>query len=213
MVRSKRLLAALLVVLTLLPFAALAENVTYDVAGDTLTVSYTGCQAGGYYSLFLLKPGASLSGFGVSDVLFVDQLTADAGGRIEALFVSPALPAFTAVLGGTFASGSSPRSIGSWEGATDRKTLNLPARLSEIQASAFEGGTFTHVYLGESVTSIGSRAFANCASLVYIYIPDTAATIADDAFAGSSGVVIGCHEGSPAARYAQSHGIDIVIVG
>ena len=84
--------------------------------------------------------------------------------------------------------------------------------LTKIEDSAFEGDTFTHVYLGESVTRIGSRAFADCEQLLYIFIPNPDTFIADDAFDGSPNVVIGC-PGGEVSSYAEAHGIPCEIVG
>ena len=90
---------------------------------------------------------------------------------------------------------------------TEELPLRLPNDLQEIQEAAFAGGGFTHVYLGNRVKTIGSRAFANCKKLVYIHIPDSVTSIADDAFSGSTRVVIACSEGSAAARYAARVGL------
>lgn len=82
----------------------------------------------------------------------------------------------------------------------------LPAYLKTIEAEAFSGGAFTSVKLPETATSIGSRAFADCPSLRYIYIPEATGTIASDAFSGVSGLTILGHSGSYAEFYAQRNG-------
>ncbi len=90
------------------------------------------------------------------------------------------------------------------------RNLNLPADLQVIEESAFENGIFTHVYLGDQVTAIRSRAFAGCRSLEFIYIPATVTAIADDAFEGSSLQTIYSEQGSAAEAFANAHGIDFV---
>ena len=186
-------LALAITFLLIMPHAAMA-GVTYDAVSDRLTVSYDQCTPGGQVSLFLLQPSAAAGGFSVSDVLFMDQLTAGGNGRIEALFIGSALPPFKAVIGGNFTDGGvSPREIGNWAGSAEVRTLTMPAQLTAIEESAFEGGTFTHVYLGEQTASIGSRAFADCQNLLYIYIPDSVTDIASNAFEVCDSLTIGCH--------------------
>ena len=88
----------------------------------------------------------------------------------------------------------------------------LPDSLTTIEAEAFEGGAFRYVQLPEGVTSIGSRAFADCPNLAYIYIPEETDTIARDAFEGVSGLTILGHSGSYAEVYAQRNGIAFIAV-
>ena len=47
----------------------------------------------------------------------------------------------------------------------------LPADLSRIEADAFRKDTFTSVYCGENVSSIGAYAFAENTALEWIYLP------------------------------------------
>ena len=95
--------------------------------------------------------------------------------------------------------------------AVEKKLLCLPADVTKIAASAFEGGTFTHVTLGEKVTAIGAKAFADCRELSFINIPEATTDIAGNAFAGCDQLVIACREGSAAQKYAEAHGINYVI--
>ena len=92
-----------------------------------------------------------------------------------------------------------------------KKALQLPADLKVIGPSAFEGGAFTHVYLGEKVTTIEARAFANCAELSCIFIPKATKSIANDAFIGCADVVIVCKADSAAQKYAEARGINYLI--
>ena len=83
----------------------------------------------------------------------------------------------------------------------------LPEALEIIEENAFEGCAFTHVYLGNRVADIGAKAFANCPNLVYIEIPESVTSIAEDAFSGSNGVTIVCKNGSAAYVFATTHSI------
>lgn len=82
----------------------------------------------------------------------------------------------------------------------------LPSSLTTIEAEAFSGGAFTHVKLPEGVTAIGTRAFADCPNLRYIYIPEATTGIARDAFSGVSGLTILGTSGSYAEFFAQRYG-------
>lgn len=88
--------------------------------------------------------------------------------------------------------------------------LVLPDNLTVIEAEAFEGSSINSVKLQNKVTSIGSRAFADCGKLKQIYIPASVTSIAVDAFEGTRGLIIYCPAGSYAAGYAFEHGIDYV---
>ena len=64
--------------------------------------------------------------------------------------------------------------------------------VSEIGPSAYYGGSFIKpeanklksLYIGNSVTSIGDRAFYTCSSLSSLAIPDSVTSIGDRAFYG-----------------------------
>lgn len=99
---------------------------------------------------------------------------------------------------------------------TDLDSITLfkvPEALERIDESAFEGCAFTHVVLGDRVTTIDASAFANCPNLVYIEIPQFVTSIADDAFSGSDGVTIMCKKGSVAHEFAENHGISYRTTG
>ncbi len=85
--------------------------------------------------------------------------------------------------------------------------LNVPKSLTKIKASAFERNAVEAIVLADSVREIGSRAFANCQNLVYIYIPDSVQSIAPDAFDGISPIIY-CTAGSTAAEYADNNGLN-----
>jgi hypothetical protein len=85
--------------------------------------------------------------------------------------------------------------------------LRLPSALKTLEESSFEGSAARDVILPDGLLSIGKRAFANCSQLGMIAIPDSVATIAPDAFAGSDGVMVLCTEGSAAHSFALRNGI------
>ena len=66
----------------------------------------------------------------------------------------------------------------------------LPSDLLRIESEAFSGLSCEAVIIPEGCTSIGSKAFANCSRMVYVYVPETVTSIAADAFEGSSSAVI-----------------------
>ena len=74
---------------------------------------------------------------------------------------------------------SSVTSIGtsSFEGCGGKANINC-----EIYSSGFEKAKFTKVVIGNSVTSIGHRAFYYCTSLTSVTIPDGVTEIGSDAF-------------------------------
>ena len=173
---------------------------------DVISITVDHCEAGGEYMLLLVTPGTKASSIGGSNLLFADQYTAS-GTSIRAAVVYPGFTACDAYAGGTFSNGAaSPRKLGSFQAA------RMPEQATEIEDSAFESVAFTHVFLGGSVTSIGSRAFAACSGLVYIYIPESVTHIEADAFAGSAKVTIGCKSGSDAHDFALSNSIPFVLV-
>ena len=86
----------------------------------------------------------------------------------------------------------------------------LPHSLTAIEEEAFAGGTFRYVVLSEKTTTIGKRAFADCANLRDIYIPEETVIIASDAFESVDGLTIHSNEGSYAEFYAEKHGFKFV---
>ena len=72
----------------------------------------------------------------------------------------------------------------------DSITIMLPSELKVIEEEAFSGAAFGAVLIPDGCTAIGSRAFADCLNLVYVRIPASVASIAEDAFEGCKQVVI-----------------------
>jgi hypothetical protein len=86
------------------------------------------------------------------------------------------------------------------------KVLTLPAVMRTIEDEAFAGIAAEQVTIPEGARSIGSRAFADCDSLLLVVIPASVTSIADDAFENSDVAVI-CPEGSYAASWCDTHEI------
>lgn len=113
--------------------------------------------------------------------------------------------------------------------------VNAPelAGISEIAEEAFEGTAVSYVDLrSTTVDTIPRRAFADTDTLSFVYLPETWASIAEEAFAdsnlqyleipGSQGVIdnssfdnhvsaltFNCEEGSSARRYAEQNNIQV----
>lgn len=182
-------------------WGALAE------AKDVFYISVDHCVRGGEYLLMLCDEGVNPRDITSEDILFIDQLSANSAGRIDAAIVFPGFTRCTAVVGGTFSDGSeSPKRLGDYASSV------LPGQLNTLEDAALEGTAFTHIYLGESVSSVGARAFADCGQLMYVYIPASVRSIASDAFDGCEGVTIGCKAGSAAHDFALETGIAFVLL-
>ena len=67
--------------------------------------------------------------------------------------------------------------------------VNLP-RVKELGAGAFSGCTTLNKVTLSRVENISANAFKDCSSLTYLVIPSSIKTIADDAFAGCTNLVI-----------------------
>ena len=96
---------------------------------------------------------------------------------------------------------------------TPGELLVLPEALTLIDREAFAGTTVKEILLGGSVTHIEERAFADNPSLEHIYMPDSLAYIAPDAFEGSENVRLICQSDNFAAAFARANAIDFIIEG
>ena len=85
------------------------------------------------------------------------------------------------------------------------KVFVLPASLSEIGESAFEGTGGISVILPESIESVNDRAFAEMSDLEYVFVSKKADfLIADNAFYGTDSTFFGV-AGSYAEDWAKAH--------
>lgn len=90
-------------------------------------------------------------------------------------------------------------------------SVTLPASLTAVEASAFEGNTaMKTLTIPASVTEIGARAFAQCKNLTTVRFEGTTTSIASNAFEGSP-VTFVVKQGSSAETYALSHGITVTL--
>ena len=209
--KAARYLVAAMMLTIMFFHAAPADAARLSVnASGVLVIDYNEAVPGNRYSVFLLADDADPMSFTAQDILFMDQDTADSQGKISLAFIRPDYPACQAVIGGDFGNqAQSPLVCGFYRPAG----LYLPGMLEEIEASAFEGGTFSRVYVGSKVKTIGSRAFANCMNLCYVEILGEDTQIAPDAFEGCGALIIGCKEGSTAYDYAVEHLIACRFIG
>ena len=76
--------------------------------------------------------------------------------------------------------------------------LSLPGSLSSVDEEAFSGVSARGIEIPSGCVSIGSRAFAVCPNLRYVFIPRSVTYIAEDAFEGSDVVIV-----SPYSCFAQ----------
>ena len=88
----------------------------------------------------------------------------------------------------------------------DHPDFLLPSGTKTIDSEAFFEVAAKVVKLPESVTAIGTLAFANCPNLVAVYIPEDCTAIATNAFSGCVNLTIYGHEGSYAEFYAGKQG-------
>lgn len=90
------------------------------------------------------------------------------------------------------------------------ESLALPASLTLIEESAFEGIAAQRVEISENVVSIEKRAFADSKSLREIVIPATVLKVDDLALEGCENVTVYGAAGSEAERFAAAAGFDFV---
>ena len=208
----KKLLACLLAgFLCCLCLSAGAGGVV--VESSCVTVYSDGCKAGEWYSLLVVSGTESSISLSAESLLFADQFPADAQGQLSVSFIHAGLPQCAFFSGGVFADGApSPKLLGVYT-PDGQPAHKAPEQLTEIQEEAFAGVAFSNVVLGDQVISIGKRAFAGCAFLRRIVIPNGSVSIDDTAFEGCPGVTFVCHEGSAAYAYALRHGFAVELPG
>lgn len=86
----------------------------------------------------------------------------------------------------------------------------LPAALLSVEEEAFRACAFPSVRLAEGVSSIGELAFADSPGLLYIYIPESVTTIADNAFENDAALAIYGVTGSRAESFAAKKGLPFI---
>ncbi len=85
--------------------------------------------------------------------------------------------------------------------------LKLPSSLRTIDEEAFTGIAAHTIVIPEN-TVIGKRAFAGCQA-AFVVIPGTVKTIDDQAFDDCENLCFVCGSDTPAADYAEKHGIPV----
>ena len=86
--------------------------------------------------------------------------------------------------------------------------VKLPASTFYVDDEAFVGNsTIQSVVAPDGLQVIGTRAFADCAKLKCITLPDSVSYIAEDAFENTPDVVIFASVGSYAWQWAEEQGI------
>lgn len=94
----------------------------------------------------------------------------------------------------------------------EQDTMIFPANTQMIGTEAFVGAWAGSVILPEGIEIIGSRAFAECGNLKWIYIPSSVEEIAEDAFDNCDELMIYGERYSVAKDYAVKHEIGFTIV-
>lgn len=199
-----RRMMAFLLALCLLPAAfAGAEtggSVRFDDDRRLMTVSMSGLIPGNDYFL-LVSEASSDSQEALDNRVYMNVVTASEDGTFLHAAIHKGLSAGQSVLlGGVFSDGVSPRLLGTLTPLDNA----LPLKLNTIEAEAFMGTAFTSLYIGDTVTVIGDRAFKDCTALRTLYIEGDSVVFGEDVFAGCSELVIVCSKDSTAAAYAKS---------
>ena len=88
--------------------------------------------------------------------------------------------------------------------------ITLPRDTIAVEAEAFAGcAAMKSVAIPEGVQSIGDGAFRNCAALQYVLIPESVDEFGSDVFAGCpSDLVVCVVAGSAAETYCEANHID-----
>lgn len=101
---------------------------------------------------------------------------------------------------------------GAFQNCYALSAIALPEKLTTLSNSTFYGcSKLSEVTIPMGVVNIGATAFAYCTSLVKITIPTSVTAIGANAFLGVNGLTMYCHSGSPAANYASSNKIGVVM--
>ena len=102
---------------------------------------------------------------------------------------------------------------GAFENCDNIEVLYYDSMSELVSAQCFyDCDALREVYLTEGVTTIEPNAFSSCESLQIIVIPDTVTKISDSAFSGCDSLVIYCYTDSAAHQFAESNGIEYVLI-
>ena len=142
-------------------------------------------------------------------------VTPDEGYEIGAVIVSDAAVTLTDGVYTFIMPMNAVTVSASFFGGYETPALVLPASLTTIEESAFEGNTaVTSVELPGTCTSIGAYAFRNCASLRQILVPAGVTSIGADVFTGCGTVYVFGYTGSVAESYcAGEENLIFVAIG
>ena len=181
--RLLSLLLAVVMVVTLLPFSAFAEEVASGTCGENatwvldengkLTISGTGPMNDGLGPWHVSDGPRDSS---VKEIYIEDGITSIGA---EAFFGQNELKSVRIP--------DSVTSIGdsAFYNCTSIESVEIPDSVTSIGNSAFFGcESLTSVTISESVTSIGANAFGECTSLASIEIPGSVKKFNESAFAG-----------------------------
>ena len=72
----------------------------------------------------------------------------------------------------------------------DLSLIDLPQNIIQIEAEAFVGVSCQAIIIPNGCTTIGKKAFAENDNLLYVHIPATVTSIADDAFEGCDNAAV-----------------------
>ncbi len=100
-----------------------------------------------------------------------------------------------------------------FSGCKNLRKVEMNEGLTHIGQSAFYGCTSLHtVNFPSTLKDISSFAFENCINLSEVELPDGLESIADNAFSRCEKLVIACHAGTQAHRYALRSKIPVVVM-
>lgn len=101
----------------------------------------------------------------------------------------------------------------------DGGTVSIPQSIegdpvTSIGAEAFAGcAGLNAVVIPEGALYIGARAFAGCTALASVTVPNTVSSIEEGAFADCPQLTVSCEKGSAAFRYCMNNGIPASVDG
>ncbi len=94
----------------------------------------------------------------------------------------------------------------------DPNPIVIPASVVEISEEAFTETGCREVIISEGIRRIRSKAFAQCSQLVYVTLPESLVSIADDAFGTAEAITFLLGPGSRHIAWAEQRGYHYEIV-